>query len=189
MAFATQYSVYCASFPRCLAAVAANVPDDATRSPLIENLWEEHGEGEISRSHRALYERFATALDIPGQEKRENQALPTTRQYVDELFDLCHSEHFLIGLGALGPGTELFTSQEYESLFAGLIRYDFLSEYDLEFFKAHIGLDDTHYAEMLEAILPWAEDVAHQERIRHGAERAVRMEAEFWDGLEQHIYS
>src|SRR2546421_3407767 len=52
--FTLQYNIYCSHFPRYLAAVAANVPDDATRLSLIENLWEEHGEGNLDLSHRTL---------------------------------------------------------------------------------------------------------------------------------------
>ena len=53
--FAEQYAIYCYHFPRFLAATAANVPDDEARFPIIKNLWEEHGEGNIKKSQRLMY--------------------------------------------------------------------------------------------------------------------------------------
>ena len=35
--FALQYHIYCSYFPRFLCACAANIPDDITRLPIIEN--------------------------------------------------------------------------------------------------------------------------------------------------------
>lgn len=80
--FAEQYSVYCSWFPRCLAAVAANVPDDRTRHNLIENLWEEHGEGDLRESHRSLFERFMVATGCENQ----SEPAPFCSNYVERAF-------------------------------------------------------------------------------------------------------
>src|SRR5215213_4896908 len=88
-AFALQYTAYCDLFPKCLAAVAANVPDDHTRFALIENLWEEHGSGDLKESHRALFRRFLKSLGISDEQERTIALLPSTKEYVETVFRLC----------------------------------------------------------------------------------------------------
>ncbi len=185
--FVKQYSVYCRYFPRFLAAAAANITDDKTRMPIIENLWEEHGEGKLAKSHRILFDAFAASLDISGKELDEAEPLPTTRICCENLINLCHDGHFLESLGALGPGTEFFTNDEYTIIAEGLRKYDFLTEKDIEFWTVHISLDEDHYSEMVEAIVPWANTLENRYLIKTGAKKAIDLEILFWDGLEDNL--
>lgn len=182
--FAKQYDVYCKHFPRFLAACAANITDDATRMPIVENLWEEHGEGNIKGSHRVLYEHFLKGCGINVDAQKEIIPLPSTLVCCENLLQICQGGHFLESLGALGPGTEFFTNEEYEIILSGLKKYDFLSEKDLEFWAVHISMDEEHYSEMLEAIAPWATTLENKFLIKSGAKKAVDLEILFWDGLE-----
>jgi pyrroloquinoline-quinone synthase len=185
--FAMQYGVYCRYFPRFLAASSANVPDDPTRMALIENLWEEHGEGVLSKSHRILYANFANALGVTNEALEQTKALPTTEICVENLMSLCKDKHFLVSLGALGPGTEFFTNSEYSLIESGLKTYDFLSESDIEFWTVHISLDEHHYSDMVDAIRKWAETEEQRDMIREGAHKALALEYIFWEGLEDNL--
>jgi len=183
--FLTEYNAYCAAFPRLLAAVAANVPDDETRFALVSNLWEEHGEGDLKRSHRALFGKLLGATGL-ADSSQAPVVLPSTQQYVDRLMELCMHEHFLTGLGAIGPGTEAFTATEYALILDGMrLTGEFEAE-DLEFFAVHLEMDGDHYREALEAFEEWVdeEDEAdNRELVRRGALLAVQFEIEFWTGL------
>jgi pyrroloquinoline-quinone synthase len=185
--FAKEYNVYCRYFPRFLAAAAANIPDDPTRMPLIENLWEEHGEGILSKSHRVLYENFAVAIGLSKKELDQVVPLATTDICCKHLLDICMDDDFITSLGALGPGTEFFTNKEYTIIVNGLRKYDFLTEDDIEFWTVHIALDEDHYSEMLESIAPWADTVENKHRLKAGAKRAIDLELLFWDGLEENL--
>ena len=185
--FIEQYYVYCTYFPRFLAAAAANIPDDKTRMPIVENLWEEHGEGKIEMSHRILYEKFALSVSIDRDQLANVKPLPTTQICCENLINLCHDGHFLESLGALGPGTEFFTNEEYSIVQRGLRKYEFLSEDDIFFWTAHIALDENHYSEMLEAIAPWANNLENKFLIKSGAKKAIDLEILFWDGLEDNL--
>lgn len=185
--FGLQYSIYCAYFPRFLAASAANVPDDRTRMPIMENLWEEHGEGKIEASHRVLYENFAAALGLSKEDLVDVSPLPNTRACVENMLDLCEEGHFLESLGALGPGTEYFTNNEYLKILNGLRKYDKLTEEDLTFWEVHTTLDEEHYSEMIDALRPWARSSTEESMIRLGAIKAIELEVLFWDGLEKYL--
>ena len=186
--FAIQYSIYCGYFPRFLCACAANIPDDQTRMSLIENLWEEHGSGLLSGSHRVLFEKFCLSLGITSEELKHAKPLPSTQIYVEYVLNMCQDGSFIKSLGALGPGTEFFTSQEYELIYKGLQKVEGLTESDLEFWSVHITLDDHHYADMLTSIIPWLNTEENKELFREGAERAVDLEILFWDGIEDDLF-
>ena len=185
--FAGQYNIYCQHFPRFLAAAAANIPDDRTRMPIIENLWEEHGEGVLGKSHRILFYQFAAALGLEERALNLLDALPTTRICCDNLLNLCMDGHFVESLGALGPGTEFFTNDEYSLIAEGLRQYDFLTEADLEFWTVHISLDEHHYSDMVDALEPWSHSPEERYLIKSGARKALDLELLFWDGLEAHL--
>ncbi len=185
--FVGQYGIYCRYFPRFLAAAAANIPDDPTRMALVENLWEEHGEGRLDKSHRILFNNFARAVGYTQEELEAVPALPTTEICIENLMDMCRNKHFLVGLGALGPGTEYFTNEEYRIIESGLKNYEFLSDEDIEFWTIHIALDEHHYSDMVDAISLWVESTENKEMIRKGALKALALEYIFWEGLEDNL--
>ena len=185
--FAGQYAIYCYYFPRFLAALAANIPDDKSRMPIIENLWEEHGSGKMSRSHRQLYNKFLEALDIDTNNLSAITPLPETSECVNTLMDLCMNGSYIESLGAMGPGTEFFTNDEYEIIYNGLLKSPHLQQRELQFWKVHISLDVEHYSEMVEVLHPFIGDENNRKLISQGAFKAVKMEQLFWDGLERNI--
>ena len=187
--FAEQYAIYCYHFPRFLAATAANIPDDKARFPIIKNLWEEHGEGNIEKSHRTLYQNFGKALHLNIGNLASIEALESTTYCVEKLLNICQKTHFLESLGALGPGTEFFTSDEYQKVAEGLKKYDFLNKNDILFWTVHISLDETHYSDMINVLIPYIENVENQKLIKRGAKQAVALELLFWNGLEENLHS
>jgi pyrroloquinoline-quinone synthase len=185
--FACQYNIYCNYFVRFLSACAANIPDDMTRMPIIDNLWEEHGEGDPTKSHRVLFENFAQALGMTHDQLFNAMPLYSTSICCENLFAIAKDSHFLMSLGALGPGTEYFTSEEYKIIVEGLKKYDFFSAEDLVFWTVHITLDDHHYSDMCQAISPWLTSDEAKGWVSLGARRAIDLEILFWDGLEANL--
>jgi pyrroloquinoline-quinone synthase len=185
--FAKQYNIYCQYFVRFLSACASNIPDDKTRMPVIVNLWEEHGEGNIEKSHRVLFEQFAMAVGLNTRDLQLAKPLYSTSICCENLFNISRDHHFLMSMGALGPGTEYFTSDEYSLIYEGLKKYDFLDETSLTFWKVHIGLDDMHYSEFCRALEPWLHDDEARGWVSMGARRAIDLEILFWDGLENQL--
>ncbi len=186
--FAIQYSIYCGYFPRFLCACAANIPDDNTRMAIIENLWEEHGSGDLKGSHRVLFEKFALSVGVTPEDIRNAKPIPSTLINVEYLLNMCQDGSFIKSLGALGPGTEFFTSREYELIYRGLQKVEGLTESDLEFWSIHITLDDHHYEDMVDAVRIWLDTEENINLFKEGAERAVDLEILFWNGLEEHLF-
>lgn len=182
--FACEYLYYCERFPRVVCAVAMNVPEDRTRLALVQNLWDEHGQGDVNQSHRELYYRFVEALGLDLTDARE-RASTVTRKYVDDLFGYCQNSGFLHGLGALGPGTEYTTTRQYSSIVDGLSGSGFLDENALEFFRVHIEGDPMHFSDFTRALGPFLSDSASCTAVREGAVFALETETVFWEGVNE----
>jgi pyrroloquinoline quinone (PQQ) biosynthesis protein C len=181
--FGLEYSSYCEAFPRMLALAASNIPDDETRMNLVENLWEEHGSGNINHSHRSLFKLFLCSLgwkseDIP------MPLLPSTIAFVEGALNYCRNANFLASMSFLGPGAEMFTHRQYEQILHGLGQNTSIDREGLEFWRVHIGCDDEHYLEMANAIARWSHVEGYHESVRSGAMTAIEMETAFWVGLE-----
>ncbi|HXT61401.1 MAG TPA: iron-containing redox enzyme family protein [Pyrinomonadaceae bacterium] len=185
--FAIQYWYYCQYFPRLLAAAAANVPDDQTRDSLVKNLWEEHGKGDPSRSHRVLFLKFALALNVES-ELDQRHPFASTDAFVHGMFKLCQSSHFLEAVGALSVGGEFYTSEQFRLILSGLERYSFLSASSLEFWRVHISVDVGHYEEMAISLSRWTETEEWRSLIRRGAHQAIALDLVFWEGLENEAF-
>ncbi len=185
--FGLQYWHYCRAFPKFLAAAASNIEDDITRMPLIENLWEEHGSGKIRKSHRNLYYKFLLGLDLMPEEIEVSIPLKSTTTCIEVMLKVCKSDNFLTALGALGPGTEFFTNQEYSIIYDGLMKSPDVTSREAIFWKEHISLDEEHYSEMISVLFPWARDISSQESITKGALLAIEAEILFWDGIEAEL--
>ncbi|HLX52546.1 MAG TPA: iron-containing redox enzyme family protein [Aquella sp.] len=78
-------------FPRALAKLAYCIEDSTTRLPVIENLWEEHGKGDISKFHLNTFQQFLYSLNWNG----EHATCPGVENWVNNLlsFQISASEY------------------------------------------------------------------------------------------------
>lgn len=67
------------AFPRMLAKLASAIEDSESRLLVIENLWEEHGQGDVGRFHTNTYLQYLTSLGL----QKESSGL-ARNPWVDE---------------------------------------------------------------------------------------------------------
>ena len=181
--FIGQYYYLSQHYPRFLAAVGANIPDDETRIPVVNALWKEHGQGKIFNSNRNLYKRYASAAGLSEMALMRITPLSTTQIVTEHIFHVCKDQHFLEGLGALGPGPACFIPTKHSIIFEGLSKYDYFRKEDLVFWTSHVFSDEKHYEELIAAMLPWTHSAEYRHLIQMGASRVIDLEIMFWDGL------
>ena len=149
--FAPSYCFQVDNFKRFVAGVYAQAEPRDVRELMLENLWEEHGEGDPSRDHTALVARFGRALGADIPDEYHVEPIPESRQWIDRILAVCEKEHFVVGLSALSYGIEARTRT---MSFLGTIyrdRYG-LSEHDLEFFFMHLEADEEHAGRAIELV-------------------------------------
>src|ERR671923_918777 len=81
--FAASYCFQVDNFKRFVAQVYANAEPRDVRELMLENLWEEHGEGDDSRDHTALVARFGRALGANIPDPYDVEPIPEGRQWVE----------------------------------------------------------------------------------------------------------
>jgi pyrroloquinoline-quinone synthase len=96
-------------FSRPMATLAAKIPSARMRVEVLRNVWEEHGEGDVSRMHgetfKVLLQRMA-GLEV---EDIESRALwPEVRAFNTALIGTCALDDWEIGTGCLGMIERMF---------------------------------------------------------------------------------
>lgn len=149
--FAANYCFQVDNFKRCVAAVYAQAEPRDVRELMLENLVEEHGEGDPSRDHAQLVARFGRALGADLATPYDLEPIPEGRQWVERILNVCRNEHFVVGLAALSYGIEARTRT---MAFLGQIYRDAygVPEEDLEFFFLHLEADEEHAGRAIELI-------------------------------------
>lgn len=180
--FASQYYIASKGFPSFLANACAQIEDESLRMAFVQNLWDEHGQGDIKKSHRRLFEIFTEAVDADNNQ----EPLDSTLLYIDTMNNLCSTSSTLFLLGLIGPGVEDITPLEYKILVKSFEKYG-CSKEDLVFFHDHIHHDEFHSQDINKTIC-LALDVNNKiEDVVAGAKEAIKAEHILWDGLYAQI--
>jgi pyrroloquinoline-quinone synthase len=143
--FAASYLYQVEQFKRFIAAIYANAPPRDVRELMLENLLEEHGDGDPARDHTELVARFVRALGAEVRDVYHAEPIAESVQWIDRILAICKNEHFVVGLAAVSYGIEARTRT---MAFQGALYRDAygIAEKDLEFFFAHVGADEEHAA-------------------------------------------
>jgi pyrroloquinoline quinone (PQQ) biosynthesis protein C len=151
------------SFPSLIAVGAARMEDEATRTTLAVNLYQECGEGDVSRSHHAIYQKFLTTADIRLNSAAENFFAAEWRtglfEYINE------TESTGAALGALAAGE--FLAQPALSRIYAVIKHHY-PRADQEYFTKHLVLEEDHVREITSIIARQAKDDGGWEEVVAG---------------------
>jgi len=131
------------SFPALIAAGTARMTDETTRTVLAVNLYQECGEGDVSRTHHAIYRKFLATAGIPLSSVSENTFAVKWR---DRLFEYINQTESLEAvLGALAAGE--FLAQPALSRIYAVIQPHY-PQADQEYFTKHLVLEEDHVREI-----------------------------------------
>lgn len=184
--FAASYPFQVDQFKRFIAAVYANAEPRDVRELMLENLWEEHGEGDPERDHIALVTRFARAVGADIPDPFSVEPIPESRAWVDRILKVCMEEHFVVGLAALSYGIEART---WTMAFLGQIyrdRYG-LSEHDLEFFFLHLEADEEHAGRAIEMLQKYCTTEELLERCKWAVREVLDATQAVAEGFERTV--
>ena len=139
--YAGQYYPHVLAFPTYLSAVHANCPDLAIRQQILENLVEEE---RGDKNHPELWLRFAEGLGMTRKEVLAKRPLKSTKNLIDTFQKETREGSFPAGMAAM-------FAYEWQIPGVSQTKMDGLRQFygvrdarSLEFFRAHIGLDEIH---------------------------------------------
>lgn len=171
-------------FPRLIALIVARIAASerrtvAVRMPLLENLWEEVGEGRLERAHSTLMDDLLVSMGAPAH-ALDKPALSSTAEFIDLQFRLAE-EHPIAGAGAFCYANEYLALKEYPPIQDAVLRL--FPGADIRFFEANWEADGRHTELAEESIIGLCASDADFEQARRGAVAALAAREAFYDEL------
>jgi pyrroloquinoline-quinone synthase len=172
-------------FNRILAGIMSCCPDPGAQLVILENLYDEMGEGDPNRSHPALFRRFTRELGIDDEIL---EALPTTlgtQALIETYLNLPHQYGYLAALGAVCFASEGIVNSLYRQLRKGIAGAAPFSQDSLIFFDLHIDLDGDHAAKLEAIVVPRIQTTEEAKRVQRAICTAMNARVRFFDGLDR----
>jgi pyrroloquinoline-quinone synthase len=171
-------------FSRPMMVLAARVSNPEVRLPLLENVGDEHGDGDLSMSHEATFTRFLSRLGVAKDELWQRPLWPEVRAFNTVLAGVCTLDDVPTALATLGIIEDLFAGISAE-VGRGVVARGFLEASALVHYKTHEELDVLH-AEGFYA--PLRARYEGDERVRYQVEQGLELGATVFLSLYRGLY-
>lgn len=179
------YPLVCV-FTSYLEMLLVRAPDSQSKLWLAKVLVDEYGEGSDGDDHATLYGGY---LEACGGDREVQRSLPVPApafRFIREHREICATQPFLVGLGAVGPGHEWAIPKMFEAIIPGLRRAGF-TEHEIGYFTLHVLQDDDHGSWLEEALATYATTDEARQQIRRGALLSLAARGRFWDGVQSAV--
>ncbi len=172
-------------FSRPMAALAAKIPTPEQRLEVLRNVWEEHGEGMLDRTHGRTFLELLKRLNMITPEMVEDRKLwPEVRIFNTTLVGAAVLDDYLIGVGMLGMIERMFCEISSwigrDIIARGWIKADNMIHYNV-----HEKVDIRHSQDFFNILEPiWQKrDPAEQYSIEQGLRLGATVFNDLYLGL------
>lgn len=157
-------------FARPMMVLAARLPRNEMRTGLLENISDEHGEGNLHVSHERTFLDLLRRLGVSQEEIAGRPLWPEVRAFNTTLTGLTMMDDPRTALAALGMIEDLFSSISAE-LGTSIIARGWLGEGEIVHYATHEELDQQHAEDFYEPLYAgYAEDPVARYQIDQGLE-------------------
>lgn len=184
---AVQMYKFCKEFSRILTTIFSACPDVNVQMVILENLYDEMGEGNAKRTHPELFRHFTRALDIDDRTLEATPANPETLNLIQTYMNLASEYGYLAALGAVCFASEGIVNSLYTQIQKGIVGAATLPRSALIFFDLHIDLDGDHARKMGELIMPRISSAEEAIDIHRAILEAMDARVEFFNGIMRQI--
>ncbi|RHX84528.1 iron-containing redox enzyme family protein [Leptospira stimsonii] len=147
---------------------------------LVQNIWEELGEGTAADSHVSILRQFLSDM---GEVVFESHCLPETKAYLDLMRRITTTD-FYSALGALGPANEYLLKLEYSRMFMSYRELKGRSPLpEGKFFQVNLDADESHAEKLFRLIESVADTEEKKNRVMEGNRLALDARLVFYEGL------
>ncbi|MDJ0600333.1 MAG: iron-containing redox enzyme family protein [Crocosphaera sp.] len=151
-----QYRYFTGDYPNNLAILISKLPQGNFKSILGEILNEELGEGNTSKSHLKLYDRFLFSLGMTEDELEAS--IPIENQKIlEQTQQLIAKNSASYGIGMVGMGAEclcqIYLSVMYEFMIKNPCFQERKQSLDLEFWDFHAGEADIEHRQKVQQLI------------------------------------
>lgn len=162
---ATQSQFYYAvvHFTRPLALVAGSIPDYESRINILKNIWEEHGEGDIDKTHGKTFTEFLRRLT--GEDFKLLPAKRAVNEFNETLDETCKTAHYLKSVAMIGMIERMF-SEISHFIGAAVIERGWMESSQMIHYSVHQELDVIHAQDFFDVLKPFED--THEDIIKDG---------------------
>jgi hypothetical protein len=181
--FLVNYDQLVRRFPSLIALGAARTLDEEARAVLALNLYQECGEGDLHRSHHAIFRKFLATAGIGLTESKPETSAKNWynnfHQYINE------TPSPLAAFGAIAAGEYLAQpalGQLYsviEPLFPGA---------DVEYFTTHLAQEVDHIEDITQLLVNQVERGGAAEEIMEGFDKAIEIWRDYFEEVSEDIF-
>ncbi|MGB6168406.1 MAG: iron-containing redox enzyme family protein [Geitlerinemataceae cyanobacterium] len=172
-------------FNRILAGIMSCCPEASAQLVILENLYDEMGEGDPRRSHPALFRRFTRELGIDDETLETLPTSSQTQALIETYLSLPHRYGYLAALGAMCFASEGIVNALYVQLHNGISGASPFSKDSLVFFELHIDLDSDRAAKLETIVEPRIQSVEEAKRVQRAIGAAMNARVRFFDGIDR----
>jgi pyrroloquinoline quinone (PQQ) biosynthesis protein C len=173
-------------FSRPMAILAAKIPTPDLRMEVVRNVWEEHGEGNLSSVHRNTFLELLSRIgDVSEDDVNKRYLWPSVRIFNTTLVGTCTLDEYLVGVGVMGIIERMF--MEISTWIGqGIISRGWLTEDRLVHYDVHEVLDLKHSEDFFNVVQPsWDRLEENQYYIDQG----LTMGAALFNLLYEQLYT
>lgn len=178
--YAGQYWPHVLAFPTYLSAVHANCPDIGVRQQILENLIEEE---RGDKNHPELWLRFAEGLGMSRRAVKAKRPLESTRAFVETFQNATREGSYPAGMAAMYAYESQIPAVSKTKMDGLKKFYGVRDARSLEFFKAHIGLDEIHSEVAVDIISKHATSEKQRREVLSSTRKVADAYWGFLDGV------
>lgn len=179
--YAGQYYPHVLAFPTYLSAVHANCPDLVVRQQILENLIEEE---RGDKNHPELWLRFAEGLGLKRSQVLAKKPLASTANFINTFQQTTRNSSFPAGMAAMFAYESQIPAVSQTKMDGLRKFYGVDDERSLEFFNAHIGLDEIHSEVAARIIARNTGSESQRREVLGAARKAADAYWGFLDGVQ-----
>ncbi|MDZ5762800.1 Iron-containing redox enzyme family protein [Candidatus Cyrtobacter comes] len=170
-------------FSRPLAALAAKIPSPELRMEVLRNVWEEHGEGDLTKIHGNTFIEFLSRLHGISLNEINKKALwPEIRIFNTCLIGVCVLDDYKIASAMVGMIERMFC--EISSLIAGgIVRNGWIKAENMIHYDLHSALDIKHSQDFFDVI-----SNSYTGNNKYYIEQGLKLGATLFNNLFSELY-
>lgn len=184
---AVQMYKFSKEFNRILAGILSHCSDESAQLVILENLFDEMGQGNSSLAHPELFRRFTRALGIDDETLANLPTAPETQEMIDTYLGLPYQYGYIAALGAVCFASEGIVNALYSQLYKGIAGAASFSKDDLLFFDVHISVDDSHAANLAALLKPRITSDKTAVEVNRAVLDAMDVRLNFFNGIQRQI--
>jgi pyrroloquinoline-quinone synthase len=174
-------------FNRILASILACCPDESAQFVIVENLFDEMGQGDRDLVHPELFRRLTRAIGIDDGQLAAMPTADETQFMIDTYLGLSQEYGYLSALGAVCFASEGIVNALYTQIYHGIRDCGPIAADDLMFFEVHIHVDDSHAANLANLIGPRLQTKEQMALMEQAISAAMDARVQFFDGILRQI--